>query len=116
MAAKTGEIGSWAFIIGLVVALVLGGFPNLMSTTATILLLGILGVIVGLLNVGDKEMQLYLLSNIAFLVASASLLALVVAIPSVGDLLKNIVGNIALFVAPGAAIVALKAIYNVAQK
>ena len=115
MAKKETQVGAWAFVIGIVIAIVLGVVPNLISTANTILVLGVLGIIVGLLNITDKELDRYLMANVAFLVASASLLAFAAVIPAVGIYLANIVGNIALFVAPGAAIVAIKEIYEVSQ-
>jgi hypothetical protein len=106
-AMKTGEVGSWAFIVGLVIAVVLGVAPMLLTAANTVLLLGILGIIVGLLNIGDKEIHTYLMANIAFLVASGSLLGLAAVIPMLGVYLSGIIGDIVIFVAPGAAIVAL---------
>jgi len=109
------QVGAWAFVVGLLVAIVLGIAPGVISATTTILVLGILGIVVGLLNIGERETQSYLLGNIAFLVASGSLLSLVIAVPALGIYLATIVANIALFVAPGAAIVGLKAIYQIAR-
>jgi len=119
MAAKDmAMIGAYAFIAGLLVALVLGLAPGVLpSKSYTVLLLGVLGIIVGLLNIGDKELQLYLVANIAFLAGSAGFQAVLAALPIAGftAYLIAIVQNIVLFVAPGAAVVALKALYDVSK-
>ena len=111
-------IGAWAFYLGLILALVLAVVPSLLSSGWTILVLGLLGIIVGLLNIGDKELQLYLISNIAFLVAASGFSAVLATLP-IGTtgvtFLTSFVHNILLFVAPGAAVVALKVLYEISK-
>ncbi|VVB73696.1 Uncharacterised protein [uncultured archaeon] len=118
MAAKDmAMIGAYAFMAGLLVAIVLGLAPGILSKTYTVLLLGVLGIVVGLLNIQDKELQLYLIANIAFLAGSAGFSAVLAALPIAGftAYLIAIVQNITLFVAPGAAVVALKALYDLSK-
>ncbi len=113
-------LGALAFIVGLVVALVLAFAPNALTPGWTVLILGILGIIVGLLNIGDKELQLYLIANIAFMMAATGFSAVLSALPVIGSIgisfLTNFVHNVTLFVAPGAAIVALKALYEISKE
>jgi hypothetical protein len=118
MAAKNmAMIGAYAFMAGLLVAIVLGLAPGILSKTYTVLLLGVLGIIVGLLNIGDKELKLYMIANIAFLAGSAGFQAVLASLPIAGftAYLIAMVQNITLFVAPGAAIVALKALYDLSK-
>lgn len=114
MAKKEAQIGVAAFVIGLLIAIVLGIWPALMTPTNTALVLGVLGIIVGLLNVTDKELDRYLMANITFLVGATALAFFANAVPAVGAYLGAIVWNISMFVAPGAAVVALKELYEVA--
>ncbi|MCX8202432.1 MAG: hypothetical protein N3G74_01335 [Candidatus Micrarchaeota archaeon] len=120
MAKETMEsFGAWAFYLGLIVALVLAVMPTVLSAGWTILILGFLGIIVGLLNIGDKELQLYMIANIAFLVAANGFTGVLTALPvGTGGItfLASFVHNIILFVAPGVAVVALKALYEVAKE
>ena len=113
-------LGAWAFIIGLAIALLLALVPTLLTTGWTVLILGLLGIIVGLLNIGDKELQLYLVANIAFMVAATGFSAVLSALPVIGSVgitfLTNFVHNVTLFVAPGAAVVALKALYEISKE
>ncbi|MDO8628239.1 MAG: hypothetical protein Q7R56_00610 [Nanoarchaeota archaeon] len=101
------KIGSWAFIIGLIIAVAVGLFAT--AGTTIIWVLAFLGLIVGLLNVTSGESQLFLVAAIAFMV-SASGLAIVM--PFLRDVLQNIV----VFTAPAAAIVALRALYEISEK
>ena len=118
MATKNmAMIGAYAFMAGLLVAIVLGLAPGILSKTYTVLLLGVLGIVVGWLNIQDKELQLYMVANIAFLAGSAGFQAVLASLPIAGftAYLIAIVQNITLFVAPGAAVVALKALYEISK-
>jgi hypothetical protein len=104
-------IGFWAFIIGLVIAVVAGiVFP---ANDIFIIILVVLGIIVGLLNVTAKETMLFLLATIALVVvgnAFASLTAL-----SIGKILGDILAYVAVFMAPAAIIAAIKALWAVGR-
>lgn len=102
----TKKIGSWAFVIGLLVA-VIAGLRGTGGTTTWIL--AVLGLIVGMINVGHGESKLFLIAAIAFMV-SANSLALIFG------LLEQTLDNIIVFVAPGAAVVALRALYDIAKE
>jgi hypothetical protein len=100
------KVGSWAFIIGLIIAIGMG-FSGEAGTT-TLWILAVLGVIVGFINVTHNEAQLYLVASIAFLVSASSLTLILSAI-------EGILTNIVVFVGPGTAIVALRALYDIAR-
>lgn len=99
------KIGSWAFIIGLVIAIIMG-FVGAGSTTVWIL--AVLGLIVGLLNVSGQESQHFLVAAIAFMLSAQGLN---IVLSSIAGVLSNII----VFVAPAAAIVALRALYDVSK-
>jgi len=110
------KIGPWSFILGLVIA-VISAF-----TGSVFWMLGLLGLVVGLLNVTDRESSLYLIASMTFLLSantlSLTLTKLVTLVPVIAKWLNFIdplLANITLFVAPGAAIVALKALYSLAR-
>ena len=100
------KIGSLAFIVGLVIAVAFGLFMEAGGTT--IWILAFLGLVVGLLNVTHGEAHGYLVASIAFMLSANSLTML---LPMIGNALKNVVT----FVAPGAAIVAIRALYDIAK-
>ena len=113
---NNNKIGAWAFILGVVIAIVAGlAAGALDATTAGYItfVLVILGLAVGFLNIGAKDGQAFLIAAIALLLVGTANL---VAIPYVGTYLASMVLNIAAFVAPAALVVSLKAIYNLASK
>lgn len=109
------KYGSWAFIIGVVLAIIIGllgttvfgGFADMLP-----LVFVILGIIIGLLNISDKEITSFLVAVVALLVAGGVNWAV---IPTVGTMLGSIFANIAALMAPAAIIVGIKAVWNLAS-
>ena len=109
------QIGPWAYIIGVIIAL-LAGFAMPGDGTVA-LVLGVLGLIVGLLNIGDKEVTLFLVASIAFIVGASSLAGVL------GTLLPDMVGGglvaalnyLVAFTAPAAALVGVLALYKLSK-
>ncbi|MDI6826574.1 MAG: hypothetical protein QMD36_05340 [Candidatus Aenigmarchaeota archaeon] len=108
--------GSWAFIIGVILAIILGLFGQVMVGYKGYItaILVIIGLIVGFANITEKEATNFLIAAIALLATNTvtqwtSLLV-------VGDYIAGILGGIGTFVAPAAVLVALKAIYDLAYK
>ncbi|MFH1210505.1 MAG: hypothetical protein V1645_01180 [archaeon] len=108
------KIGVWSFIAGLVIAVIASLIWGVTSTVVWIL--GILGILVGLININDRETMPYLVASIALMVGAAGLSNVIgaagIGIKQLTDFLYAIV----VFVAPGAVVVAIKAIYNVAHE
>ena len=105
------QIGGYAFILGIIIA-ILAGVVSLDAATANTVLwvMVILGVIIGVLNVTDKETTGFLVAAIALILTATALTALNFAV------LNNIVNNIAVLASPAALIVALKAVWNMAKE
>jgi lysylphosphatidylglycerol synthetase-like protein (DUF2156 family) len=113
---KEQKYGSWAFIIGVALALILGLFGNYITLDIQAwisYLLVIIGLIVGFYNMGQKEDFNFLIVAIALLTVGAAGLQ---TIPIVGDIVKPILTYIVAFVAPAALIMALKALYDLSYK
>ena len=114
------QIGEWAFILGVIIAFLAGVFvgflPNFEAWIPLVLV--ILGILVGLLNIKDKETTPFLIAAIALLATGAINAFRIIddAIPMLGTILANIFSNIAIFVAPAAVIVAIVAIKKLAMK
>lgn len=106
---KNDQIGGWAFIIGLVIA-ILAGLINLGWAPIALV---VLGLIVGLLNIKDKEVVNFLIASIALLLAGTAGLGV---IPAFGGFLSGILTNLIAFVAPAVIIVAVREIYSLANK
>jgi hypothetical protein len=101
-------IGKWAFIVGLVLAVIAG---LLFNAAWVVWVLALLGVVVGLINITGPETQGFLIAAIAFTVASTALSS----IPLVGGVLTSILGYIGAFVSGAMVVVALKALFQSAQ-
>ena len=106
------SVGSWSFIVGLIIAILVGLFTEATGIIVTVLV--ILGVIVGFLNVTDKETHSFLLAAVALLLAGG-VGDLMGSIPAVGSMLQRILINFAIFVAPAAIIVAVKELISLAK-
>lgn len=59
-------IGGWAFLIGVIIAIIVGliGAPS--STMLTILI--VIGILVGLFNIADKEVSAFLMSGVVLVI------------------------------------------------
>ena len=101
-------MGKWAFIVGLVIAVV-GGVGFEQSWFGWVL--AVLGLIVGFLNVSDKESQVFLLAAIALIVAVNA----VGAIPYIGEHVSRIIANLVLFLGGAVLVVAVKSLFAVAR-
>ena len=112
------EIGHYAFLIGVVIAVLAGIGTSLAALNANIvgivsLILLVLGLIVGYLNIGQKEVQKFLIVALAIGAwGSGMFLPIGSFIPIVGNLVEAVILNLAAFVAPAAIVVALKAFYD----
>ena len=62
-------LGGWAFLIGVILAAVFGIMGNLTRTMDLILVL--IGLIVGFLNISDKEVEAFLMSGAVLIIVSA---------------------------------------------
>jgi len=108
-------VGKWAFIIGLVLAVIAGiiEVANIWEIPQLALILVILGLIVGFLNITEKNTLKLLVAIIALVTVGS---AAVATIPSIDTYLGAMVTNIIAFVGAAGLVVALKAIYETGQK
>jgi hypothetical protein len=102
------KIGKYAFILGLMVA-VLAALVTELVWVAWVL--AILGLIVGFLNVTAEETHSFLLAAIGLMLAATS----VQVLPYVGEIVTRVVSNIVVFMAPAVLVVALKSLLETAK-
>ena len=113
------KYGEWAFLGGILIALVLGLLAAQVESLITLIygILALLGLIVGLLNITEKETNSFLIAAIALAVLPSALDRLYTILPAeVSGPLGRFVIAIGVFVAPAAFILALKAIYVLAAR
>jgi hypothetical protein len=105
---NTARIGKWAFILGLVIAVLAG---LLFQPDWAIWVLAILGVIVGLLNVTIEDTRGFLLAAVALTLSATALNT----IPIVGTAFELILPFVVAFVAGATIVIALKELFQTAQ-
>ena len=108
-------IGSWAFLLGAVVAIITGAvsLDNTNPTIASFLVL--LGVIVGLLNITTKETNSFLLASVSLVLVAGLGISVFQDVVSIGGYLVSILTKILVFVVPATIVVALKSIFALAK-
>jgi len=109
------KVGVWSFYGGLVIAIVAAVLSPTGIGAGLALLLGVLGIVVGLLNVAGKEVTRFLIASIAFIVGASSLSSLLSITPAIGKFIPSFLQAVVIFVAPSAAIVALRAIWDITK-
>ncbi len=108
-------IGSWAFLTGVILAFIVGitGFLVEESPlrTGTTYALIILGIIVGILNITEKEVQPFLLAGVSLIITSYFGANVFIAIPWMYGILKAM---LIMFV-PTTIIVSIKHVFSMAK-
>ena len=100
-------IGKWAFIIGLILAIIAGLIQGVYEIPSLILILVILGLIVGFLNIEDKDTVKLLVAIIALMGIGGLTISV---IPVINTYLENILTNILIFASGAGLVIAIKAI------
>ncbi len=116
------QVGKWAFIVGALLAVLMGILEAVGQDLGTnvwlVLLLLVLGLVIGFVNISAKEVQPFLVASIAVLVTAvaANLVVGNTLFAPLGDILVNVANDVVLVVAPAALIVALRAVYGFAAE
>lgn len=112
------KVGSWAFLLGVIIAVLAGiaaaaavGYPGVEYVP---LALVILGLVVGFLNIADKEVQKFLITGIALIAVGIPGTGLM-EIPYIGIYLSKILVLVSVFAAPAVLVVSLKSFYNLSK-
>jgi len=104
-------IGGWAFLIGVILAIVIGFFPAV-NTSAMITTLVVIGVIIGLLNVADKEAMPFLISGLVLVLVSSIGTGAMASLPVLARILSALV---TIFI-PATLIVAVKNVLSLGMR
>ena len=111
--AGDNKLGSWSFIIGLILAVVLGlGLTSYQSVLVWLLFLA--GIVVGLLNVTAKETQSFLTAGT--ILALLAYLGISVNVFAGADVIVNILKGVLMLFIPATIVVSLKAVYELAKE
>jgi hypothetical protein len=123
-----GKIGSWSFIIGVIIALLVGLYAayNLETSGQTFggiiaWILAVLGFIVGIVSaygmgtITEKETPNFLLAGIALVVMYGVFKGISLE-PWIGSLLHGISMSLSILIAPAVGILAIKAIWDIGKE
>jgi len=100
------NLGRRAFIVGLIVSVLLG----FMTFTSATLILVILGLIVGFMNVSDKESHDYLVAVITLMVVGVAGLQALSVFGSLYSWVNTVLASFITFVAASSVVVAIKVV------
>ena len=122
---KTASYGQYAFFGGLIVAVLVGLLSNSLGTMLPLAfaILGLFGIIVGLMNITEKEVMPFLVATIALLMVMSSInnvmdnMSTVTGgtTDSMGVFVYQFLSALSVFIAPAAFVVALKQVYTLAK-
>jgi len=126
--SKENSIGAWAFLIGIVLAVILGlsttlfknDIPTLVSYSSAIYaLLVILGLVVGFsIKVTGKDAQTFLITGAILVVVSKfgmeSVTGSLIGI-GIGELVSSTFGALLVLFVPATIVVAIKTVFGIAK-
>jgi len=101
-------ISSWAFLLGVILAIIIGFIGSNQALMYTLI---IIGLIVGLFNIADREVEHFLLSGAVLIIASAFGGAIVAEIPYLGQVFDALL----LVFVPATIIVAIKNVFTLSK-
>ena len=105
------SLGGWAFLIGILIAVLAGIFVSELSASIAGVLV-VIGIIVGLFNVTGKESHSFLLATVALVIVS-SLGGQVIS--SSIAILGNILRALLVLIVPATIVVAIREAFSVAK-
>ena len=118
--SRENLVGAYAFLIGVIFAIIMGLSQKIFSITysnSPYAFLVILGMIIGFLNVGDRDSMTFLIASLSLVIVSGfgqSALIYVSNIPFLSSLTAILAALLVMFV-PATIIVALKVVFNLAK-
>ena len=102
------KIGKWAFVVGILLAI----FSAFIQTSYMVTILIGLGLVVGFLNISEKEADKFLIATIAMLVIGTTSFTALIVSGSYANNVQVILNNFVSFVSAAAIVVALKTVIS----
>ena len=118
--AKENLLGAYAFLVGVVLAVIIGLFNEPLQSSGGLFYsaLVIIGLVVGFMNVGDKDSSTFLLASLSLVIVGAlgmEPLKYIALNNFVVDTLRNVLGSLLVLFVPATIIVALKTVFAMAK-
>ena len=126
--SSENTIGAWAFLVGVILAIVIGLATSLASiisipfltlnSKAIYSILVLLGIAVGFFNVGGRESQTFLIAGAVLVIVSRfgmdGVTGTLIGI-GIGDMVRSVFAALLTLFAPATIIVALKTVFSIAK-
>ena len=124
--ARETSVGAWAFLIGVILAIIIGVSASSFLPIAAVTrfsaqiygILVVLGIIVGFMNVTSKESQTFMIAGAVLVVVSKfgmdSITGSLIGI-GIGSIVTSVFGALLALFVPATIIVALKAVFSIAN-
>ncbi|MCK5449964.1 hypothetical protein KAI32_03800 [Candidatus Pacearchaeota archaeon] len=113
-------VGAYAFLVGVVLAVIIGLFNQSLESAGVLFYsaLVIIGLIVGFMNVGDKNSSTFLLASLSLVIVGAlgaEPLKYIALNNYVVTALRNVLGSLLVLFVPATIIVALKTVFSITK-
>ena len=105
---RVRKIGRWAFLAGVVLALVFAFIGQMTPEVVSVLL--VIGIAVGFLNVKEKEVHSFLMSGVVLIIVSALGQSAFLTF----GLLERMLNALLVIFVPATIIVAIRNVFNIA--
>jgi hypothetical protein len=119
--ARENVVSAWAFLIGIILAIIVGLFSGASANPIVILIVVILGLIVGIF-VSEKDVQTFLWASVSVVLASfagiqgmatdVAIRGVTVRGIEIGRSISSILGALLFLFVPATVVVAIKTVFS----
>ncbi|MCU0642356.1 MAG: hypothetical protein MUF61_02150 [archaeon] len=117
--ARENVVGAWAFLSGIVLAILVGVFASQNINPYLVWVLMALGVVVGYF-VAEKDVQTFLFASVSLVVVSyfgvsGFVLNAALTGAQVGKVVSSVLGTLLILFVPATIVVALKTVFSISR-
>lgn len=118
--SRENLFGAWAFLIGVVLAVLVGVIAGSRTNQLILGILAVIGIIAGYF-VAEKDVQTFLLASVSLVIVSfAGIQGLVLDAAirgiAIGRMVSSILGTLLVMFVPATIVVALKTVFSLAKR
>lgn len=118
--SKENLWGAYAFLVGVVLAVMMGLFNDSLESAGGLFYsaLVLIGLIVGAMNISDKDSRVFLFSSVSIVIVAALGVESLKYIPTsnyVVASLRNVLGSLSLLFIPATVVVSLKTVFSISK-
>lgn len=118
--SRENLLGAYAFLVGVILAVGFGLFNRSLELAGGLFYsaLVIIGLIVGFMNVGDKNSSIFLMASVSLVIVGAlgaEPLKYIALNNYVVTSLRNVLGSLLVLFVPATIVVALKTVFSVSK-